>query len=224
MRLPPADAAPVAVGDEFLAEARYYLTVEYRTKIARLLDALPPALLWQRPAEGSNAIGNLLRHLAGNVRQWIVAGVGGATSVRDRSGEFAANATSDGADAATLLAHLDAALRDADAVLARLTAADLLTRRTIQSRQVSVLSAVFHVTEHFAMHTGQMILLAKAMAPGRVRFYADESTGQAKPLWLDALRPVPGTGEAPAAPAAPTAPAAPPAPLAPPAPSGPSAS
>ena len=195
MRLPPADAAPVSLGAEVVAEARFYLTVEYRTKIAHLLEALPPALLWQRPAEGSNAIGNLLRHLAGNVRQWIVAGVGGSTFARDRNGEFAADAATDGADAATLLAHLDAALRDADTVLARLTTADLLSRRTIQSREISVLSAVLHVVEHFAMHTGQMILLAKAMAPGRVRFYEDEPLGQAKPLWLAALRPVPGTGD-----------------------------
>jgi uncharacterized damage-inducible protein DinB len=196
MRLPSTDAGPASVGDEFLAEARYFLTVEYRTKIAHLLDALPPELLWQRPAEGSNAIGNLLRHLAGNVRQWIVAGLGGSTFARDRSAEFAADAVTDGADAATLLAHLDAALRDADAVLAGLAAQPpsvLLERRRIQSREITVLSAVFHVVEHFAMHTGQMILLAKAMAPGRVRFYADEPTGQAKPLWLDALRPVPGT-------------------------------
>ena len=191
MRLPGADAAAASPGDEFLAEARYYLTVEYRTKIAHLLDALPPEALWQRPAEGSNAIGNLLRHLAGNVRQWIVGGIGGSSGARDRSGEFAADAATDGAQAAVLLEHLDAALRDADAVLATLTPADLLTRRAIQSREVSVLSAIFHVVEHFSMHTGQMILLAKALAPGQVRFYADEPAGQAKPLWLDALRPVP---------------------------------
>jgi uncharacterized damage-inducible protein DinB len=188
MRTPPAPAA--TPGAEFLAEARHYLAVEYRTKIAHLLEALPPEALWARPAEGSNAIGNLLLHLAGNVRQWIVAGVGGEPFARDRTAEFAAR---DGDAAPVLLAHLDAALRDADAVLARLTLDDLLAPRRIQSRDVTVLSAIFHVVEHFAMHTGQMITLAKAAAPGRVRFYVDDPGGQARPLWKDALRPVPGT-------------------------------
>lgn len=183
----PADAT----GRTFVAMARRLLTVEYRTKIAHLLDALPEGALWRRPAEGTNAIGNLLLHLAGNVRQWIVAGIGGETFARDRSGEFAAR---DGAGAAELLAHLDAALRDADRVLAALDPATLTEPRRIQSRDVTVLEAIFHVTEHFSMHTGQMILIAKAAAPGQLRFYEDEATGQAKPLWKDALRPVPGTG------------------------------
>jgi uncharacterized damage-inducible protein DinB len=187
-----AAPSPTA-GAEFLAEARHYLAVEYRTKISHLLDALPPDALWARPAEGSNAIGNLLLHLAGNVRQWIVAGIGGAAFDRDRTAEFAAT---HGDPAPTLLAHLDAALRDADAVLAQLNPDDLLTPRRIQSRDVTVLSAIFHVVEHFAMHTGQMITLAKAAAPGRVRFYADQAAGQATALWLSDLRPVPGAGAA----------------------------
>lgn len=33
--------------------------------------------LWRRATEEQNSIGNLLLHLAGNVRQWIVAGIGG---------------------------------------------------------------------------------------------------------------------------------------------------
>lgn len=184
--------ASSSVGAAFIAEARHFLAVEYRTKIVHLLDALPPDALWARPAEGSNAIGNLLLHLAGNVRQWIVGGIGGATVVRDRTGEFTA---AHGDPAPVLMAHLDAVLRDADAVLAQLNPDDLLISRRIQSREVTLLSAVFHVVEHFGMHTGQMITLAKAAAPGRVRFYADEAHGHARALWKDALRPLSGLGE-----------------------------
>lgn len=182
---------PDPAGSLFVATARRLLTVEYRTKIAHVLDVLPPDALWRPPADESNAIGNLLLHLAGNVRQWIVAGVGGEAFSRDRSAEFTAR---DGGTAGELLAHLDAALRDADQVLSSLDSAALTARRRIQSRDVSVLEAVFHVTEHFAMHTGQVILLAKMAAPGRVRFYEDEPTGQARPIWMEALRPVPGIG------------------------------
>ena len=37
----------------------------------------------------SNSVGNLLVHLAGNVTEWILGGVGGQTISRYRAGEFA---------------------------------------------------------------------------------------------------------------------------------------
>src|SRR6187200_180109 len=122
----------------FLARSRHYLVREYPTKIQRCLDVLPAAMLWRRDDATENSVGNLLLHLAGNVRQWIVSGVGGAPDTRYRAAEFEART---GADAATLLAALDAVLDDADHVLAGLTAADLATSRTIQGRDVSVLEA-----------------------------------------------------------------------------------
>ncbi len=77
--------------------------------------------------------------------------------------------------------YLDA-LADADAVLGGLTAERLLEARTIQGRDVTVLEAVYHVVEHFSMHTGQIILLTKLHAPGAVRFYEDAG-GLARPIW-----------------------------------------
>jgi uncharacterized damage-inducible protein DinB len=163
----------------FITRSRYYLQTEYRTKLRAAVDALPPDALWWRPNEQSNSVGNLLMHLAGNVRQWIVSGVGGAPSTRDRAAEFAATS---GVGTAGLLATLDQALDDVDAVLASLSAADLLTTRTIQGRELSVLEAVYHVVEHFSLHLGQIIFIAKLHAPGGVRFYEDAG-GLARPLW-----------------------------------------
>ena len=168
------DAAAV-----FVARSRYFLRDEYLVKLRRCLAALPPEALWARANDASNSVGNLLLHLAGNVRQWIVSGVGGAPDDRYRAAEFTAH---DGPPAGALLSALDAALADADAVLARLTAAQLAESRTIQGREVTVLEAVYHVVEHFAMHTGQIILLTKLHAPGAVRFYEDAG-GLARPLW-----------------------------------------
>ena len=165
----------------FLARSRGYLGDEYRTKLHRAVAAIPPEALWARPNDASNSAGNLLLHLAGNVRQWIVSGVGGAPDARHRAAEFEARA---GEDAATLLARLDAVLDEADAVLARLDAAALLERRTIQARDLTVLECVYPVVEHFALHLGQLVLIAKAHAPGAIRFYADEG-GLARPLWRD---------------------------------------
>jgi uncharacterized damage-inducible protein DinB len=165
----------------FLERSRHYLAVEYPTKIRRCLDVLPADALWRRADERSNSIGNLLLHLAGNVRQWIVSSVGGAPDARFRSGEFTAR---DGADADSLFAALRATLDEADRVIASLTPERLLERRTIQGRDVLVFDAVYHVVEHFSLHTGQIILLTKQYAPARIQFYEDAG-GLAIPRWQD---------------------------------------
>jgi uncharacterized damage-inducible protein DinB len=167
----------------FLSMSRDYLTTEYRTKLRAAVEALPADALWWRANEQSNSVGNLLLHLDGNVRQWIVRGVGqesiNAPSERDRAGEFAAQS---GPAAGELLARLEGTLREADAVLAALPSGALESRRVIQGEEVTVLEAIYHVVEHFSLHLGQIIWAAKMHAPGAVRFYEDAG-GLAKPLW-----------------------------------------
>jgi uncharacterized damage-inducible protein DinB len=170
-----------ALAREFVARSRFYLNDEYRTKIRRAVEALPPEAIWRRANDQSNSVGNLLAHLAGNVRQWIVSGVGGAPDTRDRRAEFAAR---DGADAKELLARLDDVLTEADEVIARLTADDLAQRRTIQGRDVTVMAAVYSAVQHFSTHLGQIIMIAKEVSPGAVRFY-DDSGPYARAIWRE---------------------------------------
>src|SRR5436309_3904707 len=118
----------------FVAQSRYYLGNEYPGKLRRALAALPADKLWWRPNDESNSVGNLLLHLTGNVRQWIVAGVGGAPFTRNRPAEFAAR---DGAVAPELLAQLDRTLAEVDKVLSELTAARLAERCAIQGRDIT---------------------------------------------------------------------------------------
>ena len=165
----------------FIERSRHYLVYEYPTKIERCLEILPIDALWRRANERSNSIGNLLLHVEGNVRQWIVSGVGGAPDHRQRQAEFAAL---DGGDAHSLFAALRATLAEADIVIAALGARDLLTRRTIQGRDLTVLDAVYHVVEHLSLHTGQIILLTKQVAPAGIQFYEDAG-GLAIPRWRE---------------------------------------
>ena len=164
-------ATPVAgeraTAEMLIALSRRYLR-EYLTKIRLAVSVLDDDIIWARPNESSNSIGNLMLHLAGNARQWIVSGVGGAADIRDRQSEFDQRAP---LPATSLIDWLDQTVTDVDRVLASLTPADLHTRRTIQANDVSVLEAVYHVVEHFSMHTGQIILLAKSKQPDRIRFY-----------------------------------------------------
>ncbi len=175
LEVPPS---PLPTGLAFLRQARFRLREDYYIKISRTLEMLSQEQVWWRPNEASNSIGNLLLHLCGNLRQWIVAGVGGAPDVRDRLREFAER---DSRSKAELLALLEATLTEADAVLAQVEAElsrtqsdELLQReRQIQGFPQTVLDAIFHVVEHFSYHTGQIVYIAKLHEAGKVGFYDD---------------------------------------------------
>jgi uncharacterized damage-inducible protein DinB len=163
----------------FLEEARFHLRDGYLPKIERCLERLTDEQVWWRAGESSNSVGNLLLHLEGNLRQWIVSGVGGAEDLRVRDREFSERR---GVPREELLSRLRTTLAEADDVLARLDPAKLLELRRIQSLDVTVLSAVFHVVEHFSMHTGQIILVTKLLADADLAFY-DFSDGVPRPDW-----------------------------------------
>lgn len=168
----------------FIERARYYLGVEYPAKIRAALKAMPEEAVWWRPHDDANSAGNLVMHLTGNVRQWIVSGVGGAPDARRREVEFA---TRGGASADVLIDLLERTLSEVDATLARVTPAQLMEPRSIQGRETTVFAAIFHVVEHFSTHTGQIVWIAKmCAAPGAIRFYDDANN--AAPLFLEGGR------------------------------------
>jgi uncharacterized damage-inducible protein DinB len=143
----------------FLQHSRSLLTTDFLPKIERSLEYLTDDDIWWRANDASNSIGNLLLHLRGNVTQWIVAGVGGEPRERRRQQEFDERSPIPKRE---LLAQLRVAVEEADAVIRDLDPDALIGVRQIQDYSVTVLEAIYHVVEHFSMHTGQIILLAKA--------------------------------------------------------------
>ena len=141
-----------------LSDARVFLRSNYLPKIERCLDALSEDDVWWRPNKGSNSVGNLILHLDGSTRAWILGVAGGRRVVRDRDAEFAERGP---LAKSALLARLRATIAEADEVLAILNEATLLERRESRQGEVTVLWAVLHGLEHFAMHTGQIIMLTK---------------------------------------------------------------
>ena len=154
---------------EFLTVSRHQL-VTRRERIEACLGRLTDAEVWSREHEAENAVGNLVLHLAGNVTQWILGGVGRRDVVRDRAAEFSRR---EPLDRDALMRRLAEPLGKADDVLAGLTAEDLLEPRTIQGYDVTVLHAVYHVVEHFAEHTGQIISATKRMTGADLGFNAN---------------------------------------------------
>jgi uncharacterized damage-inducible protein DinB len=156
------------IGQAFIASARGYFADDYLPKIERCLELLTDEQIWWRANPQSNSIGNLLLHLSGNVRQWVVCSLGNAPDARDRDLEFAERSIIPRDE---LLARLRQTLSEADATLAKFDLDKLLEKRVIQGLDVTALEAIFHVVEHFSMHTGQIIMMAKVFAEVDLGFY-----------------------------------------------------
>jgi uncharacterized damage-inducible protein DinB len=153
------------IAEHFIAQSRGFLSSDYLPKIERCLEVLSDEDVWWRANEGSNSIGNLLLHLEGSTRAWIVGVAGGSHSPRDRQQEFDER---EQIPRAELMSRLRQTLAEADGVLGRLDVEVLLERRQARGEEVTVLLAVYHAVEHFSMHTGQIIMLSK-MRSGDLR-------------------------------------------------------
>jgi hypothetical protein len=161
----------------FLKFSRDKLIGQYWPRLQAAVSPLTEDQVWWRPNEASNSIGNLMLHLNGNVRQWLVDSFNGADDQRDRPAEFAAMG---GMTAAALLAKLGATIDLADQVLGRLTHEDLIRPYTIQGYHVRGLDAVYQVVEHFGLHYGQITYIAKSVTGNDLGFYKElTKTGRA---------------------------------------------
>ena len=161
----------------FLQKSGSLIASDYLPKIERCLEHLTDEDVWSRPNDACNSVGNLLLHLRGNTTQWIIGGVAGKPYERRRQQEFDERTH---IPAKELLATLRAVVEEADEIIRGLDPSALLSMRRTQDYEVTVLEAIYHVVEHFGMHTGQIILLTKAR------------TGEDLKLWRPARETTPG--------------------------------
>jgi len=145
-------------------------------RIETCLGTLTEEQIWARGSENENAIGNLVLHLCGNVRQWIVSGIGGAPDERQRDREFAARGRVAGPE---LAERLRTVVAEATTVLDGVSAERMAQRVTVQKYEMTVLSAIYHVVEHFSGHTGQIIFATKMLTGSDLGFYRHLSAAAA---------------------------------------------
>jgi hypothetical protein len=124
------------------------------------MERLNDQQVWEKHGDHENAAGNLVLHLCGNMRQWIMHGVGGAQDVRTRDAEFCAK---DGHTPAQLIELFCNTVNEAKSVIRSVSAERSLERIRPQGRDVTVLEAIYQVVCHVHHHVGQIILLTKQM-------------------------------------------------------------
>jgi hypothetical protein len=161
----------------FLGFSRRKLLEQYWPRLRMCVEVLTDEQVWWRPNAASNSIGNLMLHLNGNVRQWLVDSFNRSEDRRDRPAEFADEG---GIPASALLERLGATMQEAAQVLAELTQADMVAPYEIQGYHVRGLDAVYQVVDHFGMHYGQILYIAKSLTGADLGFYRELSkTGRA---------------------------------------------
>jgi hypothetical protein len=136
-------------------------------RIQHCLGQLSDEQVWRRSQPGLNSIGNVILHLCGNLRQRVVAGVGGAADVRDRPAEFAERGP---VAKAELLRRLEAAVAEAGRVLAGVDARRLTEIRRIQGFDVTGLAAIFDSVPHFRGHTQEMVHMTRLLLGNAYQF------------------------------------------------------
>ena len=159
----PSQAATAGLAEARLARAcvrewRWRLRERFLPRIIECLGHLSEEEIWWRPNEASNSIGNLVLHLCGNMRQWIISGLGGAADIRERDKEFSERGPIARGE---LREELQQTVRQACAVLERIKAGDLARRYRIQEFDVTGYEAAAQVIEHVAYHAGQIIYVTK---------------------------------------------------------------
>jgi hypothetical protein len=135
--------------------------LENMTETLRVcLGKLSDAQIWERHGAHENSVGNLVLHLCGNMRQWLIGGVGGAPDVRRRDEEFS---TEGGLDCEELMGRFSVTMDEALKIIAAAPASRLVEIVHPQGHTVSVLDAIYQVVGHVQQHVGQIILLTKQM-------------------------------------------------------------
>ncbi|WPP52321.1 DinB family protein [Catalinimonas niigatensis] len=137
-------------------------------RIKKCLSLLNEEEVWHRPNENVVSVGNLILHLCGNARQWILSGVGGRIDHRDRDSEFEETGP---IAKDQLIRQMDQLVEEMRKVLLPLKPENLLEKRPVQIYEESVLSILVHVIEHFSYHTGQITFITKWLKNVDTQYY-----------------------------------------------------
>ena len=151
-------------------ETRRRILEEFIPRIQKCLSLLEEEEIWYRPNAESNSIGNLVLHIEGNARQWIISGLGGAKDQRNRKIEFEEKGP---LPKTQLIDKLNLLYLDIERILNKIDLNNLLAVRKVQVFEETGLAILIHSIEHFSYHTGQIAYATKMITNTQLGFYAD---------------------------------------------------
>ncbi len=170
----PRSEADSSLADAFCEAITNELDDAIR-KIRHCVGQLSEDQVWWRPTESMNSIANLILHVCGNARQWMVAGLGGSPDRRNRPEEFAQR---DRIPSEDLMNMLDEVAIEVKQALRSASVDELVRQRTIQGFQVSGAGAVIESIAHFRGHTQEITHMTRMQLGDAYQFDFVPGPGQ----------------------------------------------
>ena len=154
--------------EDVINEFRLRVFEESYTRIEICLNRISEDQFWKAPNDNCVSIGCLIKHLIGNIQQWVYSGVLGGKFIRDRESEFIPETFQTKED---LISQMEVVRDLIDSRLPNLDSELLRKNLIIQGFQTTGYSAISHAIEHFSYHTGQIALLTKLLVNQDLGFY-----------------------------------------------------
>jgi uncharacterized damage-inducible protein DinB len=144
-------------------------------RIYTCLSMIEEQDLWISPNRSIAAIGNLILHVCGNARQWVLSGLGDKQDNRNRQMEFELHPNIKKSELVFLMENVKVNLKQ---TIDDLPEEALVSSFNIQGFSVTGFSALVHVIEHFSYHTGQITFLTKWLTNADTRYYGNLDLNQ----------------------------------------------
>lgn len=136
-------------------------------KTRHCLGQLSENQIWWKPEPSMNSVGNLIRHMTGNLRQWGVVALTEEKDERDRPREFAASSSLSRNELIDQMAKITV---QAGQLWRQLKPERLTESLLIQGFEVSLMQAIIHTSSHFVGHTHQVVLLSRLQLGSDYKF------------------------------------------------------
>ncbi len=153
--------------EEFIQNALFRIDESTRMNTISL-QQLTEEEIWKKPNESLNSVGNLILHLCGNIRQYIISSLGESDDNRERDVEFS---TTSGFTKKELLEKLIETVDDAKRIIFDSSIEQLVKIRSVQGFSFSGIGVVLHAVEHYSYHTGQIAFWVKQLKNKDLGFY-----------------------------------------------------
>lgn len=153
---------------EFIEQSLIRLN-ENTVRIQKCLNYISDKEIWQRPNANSNAIGNLIIHLCGNITQYIISSLGKKEDLRNRDFEFEVQG---GFSKSELLQKLNEVVDKATRVISNLDQEKLLNVHSVQGYDLTGIGIIIHVVEHYSYHAGQISFYTKLLKDIDLCYYS----------------------------------------------------
>lgn len=124
--------------------------------------------IWQYPTTSSNSLGNIILHISGNIKQYVIASLEKQKDLREHEIKFSTKKIWSKKE---LLTKLQTTIREVKKTIKHATGAQLLKKRYVQGFYFSEMGCVIHSVEHYSYHTVHIAFWVKQLIDKPLGFY-----------------------------------------------------